>query len=92
MPVHTEDGDEGQDVAKKQSFKVHHLTPLFVLFCPAVNLLDTTTITGDWGWLTYPSHGVRTKHPLRSFVLFREQHFHTAAHERYIFEQLWKRL
>ncbi|XP_030220469.1 ephrin type-A receptor 8 isoform X1 [Gadus morhua] len=22
-----------------------------------VNLLDTTTITGDWGWLTYPSHG-----------------------------------
>ncbi|KAL3977722.1 2-oxoisovalerate dehydrogenase E1 component beta subunit [Sarotherodon galilaeus] len=23
----------------------------------ALNLLDTTTITGDWGWLTYPSHG-----------------------------------
>ncbi|KAF3689337.1 Ephrin type-A receptor 8 [Channa argus] len=23
-----------------------------------VNLLDTTTITGDWGWLTYPSHGL----------------------------------
>uniref|UniRef100_A0A8C4ECA8 receptor protein-tyrosine kinase n=1 Tax=Dicentrarchus labrax TaxID=13489 RepID=A0A8C4ECA8_DICLA len=23
----------------------------------AMNLLDTTTITGDWGWLTYPSHG-----------------------------------
>ncbi|XP_041638720.1 ephrin type-A receptor 8 isoform X3 [Cheilinus undulatus] len=22
-----------------------------------VNLLDTTTYTGDWGWLTYPSHG-----------------------------------
>uniref|UniRef100_UPI0037E9BA42 ephrin type-A receptor 8 n=1 Tax=Semicossyphus pulcher TaxID=241346 RepID=UPI0037E9BA42 len=22
-----------------------------------VNLLDTTTVTGDWGWLTYPSHG-----------------------------------
>ncbi|KAM8867610.1 ephrin type-A receptor 8 isoform 1-T1 [Synchiropus picturatus] len=22
-----------------------------------VNLLDTTTFTGDWGWLTYPSHG-----------------------------------
>ncbi|XP_040059990.1 ephrin type-A receptor 8 isoform X1 [Gasterosteus aculeatus] len=22
-----------------------------------VNLLDTTTIAGDWGWLTYPSHG-----------------------------------
>uniref|UniRef100_A0A3B5LSH2 receptor protein-tyrosine kinase n=1 Tax=Xiphophorus couchianus TaxID=32473 RepID=A0A3B5LSH2_9TELE len=22
-----------------------------------LNLLDTTTITGDWGWLTYPSHG-----------------------------------
>ncbi|XP_024125674.1 ephrin type-A receptor 8 isoform X5 [Oryzias melastigma] len=22
-----------------------------------VNLLDTTTTTGDWGWLTYPSHG-----------------------------------
>ncbi|CAB1419083.1 unnamed protein product, partial [Pleuronectes platessa] len=21
------------------------------------NLLDTTTITGDWGWLAYPSHG-----------------------------------
>uniref|UniRef100_A0A3P8WKS8 Ephrin type-A receptor 8 n=1 Tax=Cynoglossus semilaevis TaxID=244447 RepID=A0A3P8WKS8_CYNSE len=26
-----------------------------------VNLLDTTTITGDWGWQTYPSHGVRFK-------------------------------
>uniref|UniRef100_A0A8C7ZCS1 Ephrin type-A receptor 7 n=1 Tax=Oryzias sinensis TaxID=183150 RepID=A0A8C7ZCS1_9TELE len=23
----------------------------------AVNLLDTTTNTGDWGWLAYPSHG-----------------------------------
>uniref|UniRef100_A0A3B4FG65 Ephrin type-A receptor 7 n=1 Tax=Pundamilia nyererei TaxID=303518 RepID=A0A3B4FG65_9CICH len=23
----------------------------------AMNLLDTTTISGDWGWLTYPSHG-----------------------------------
>ncbi|XP_060897407.1 ephrin type-A receptor 8 isoform X8 [Labrus mixtus] len=22
-----------------------------------VSLLDTTTYTGDWGWLTYPSHG-----------------------------------
>uniref|UniRef100_A0A3P9LNC4 receptor protein-tyrosine kinase n=1 Tax=Oryzias latipes TaxID=8090 RepID=A0A3P9LNC4_ORYLA len=22
-----------------------------------VNLLDTTTNTGDWGWLAYPSHG-----------------------------------
>uniref|UniRef100_A0A8C2ERM6 receptor protein-tyrosine kinase n=1 Tax=Cyprinus carpio TaxID=7962 RepID=A0A8C2ERM6_CYPCA len=22
-----------------------------------VNLLDTTKISGDWGWLTYPSHG-----------------------------------
>ncbi|XP_061583999.1 ephrin type-A receptor 8 [Cololabis saira] len=22
-----------------------------------VNLLETTTIAGDWGWLTYPSHG-----------------------------------
>ncbi|XP_077167996.1 ephrin type-A receptor 8 isoform X2 [Paroedura picta] len=22
-----------------------------------VNLLDTSTIIGDWGWLTYPSHG-----------------------------------
>ncbi|KAM9299571.1 LOW QUALITY PROTEIN: ephrin type-A receptor 8 [Gastrophryne carolinensis] len=22
-----------------------------------VNLLDTSTIQGDWGWLTYPSHG-----------------------------------
>lgn len=45
----------------EQSFKVHNL-PL-LLFCSfsAVNLLDTTTITGDWGWLTYPSHGVRTK-------------------------------
>lgn len=34
-----------------------------VFFPSAVNLLDTTTITGDWGWLTYPSHGVRTEHP-----------------------------
>lgn len=23
-----------------------------------VNLLDTSTIHGDWGWLTYPAHGV----------------------------------
>ncbi|XP_027626465.1 ephrin type-A receptor 8, partial [Tupaia chinensis] len=23
----------------------------------AVNLLDTSTIHGDWGWLTYPAHG-----------------------------------
>ncbi|XP_027558768.1 ephrin type-A receptor 8 [Neopelma chrysocephalum] len=22
-----------------------------------VNLLDTSTIPGDWGWMTYPSHG-----------------------------------
>ncbi|XP_051528536.1 ephrin type-A receptor 8-like isoform X4 [Myxocyprinus asiaticus] len=22
-----------------------------------VNILDTTKISGDWGWLTYPSHG-----------------------------------
>ncbi|NWW32021.1 EPHA8 protein, partial [Panurus biarmicus] len=22
-----------------------------------VNLLDTSTILGDWGWMTYPSHG-----------------------------------
>ncbi|XP_046731196.1 ephrin type-A receptor 8 isoform X2 [Silurus meridionalis] len=22
-----------------------------------VNLLDTSTIAGDWGWMTYPSHG-----------------------------------
>ncbi|XP_036386242.1 ephrin type-A receptor 8 [Megalops cyprinoides] len=22
-----------------------------------VNLLDTSSISGDWGWLTYPSHG-----------------------------------
>lgn len=42
----------------KQSFKVHHSPLLFCSFS-AVNLLDTTTITGDWGWLTYPSHGVR---------------------------------
>uniref|UniRef100_A0A3Q1EHX9 receptor protein-tyrosine kinase n=1 Tax=Acanthochromis polyacanthus TaxID=80966 RepID=A0A3Q1EHX9_9TELE len=35
------------------------LTSCVVLFSSfsAVNLLDTTTITGDWGWLTYPSHG-----------------------------------
>uniref|UniRef100_A0A3Q4HVS7 receptor protein-tyrosine kinase n=1 Tax=Neolamprologus brichardi TaxID=32507 RepID=A0A3Q4HVS7_NEOBR len=36
------------------------LTPSGVLFSSlsfAVNLLDTTTISGDWGWLTYPSHG-----------------------------------
>uniref|UniRef100_A0A8C8D638 Ephrin type-A receptor 7 n=1 Tax=Oncorhynchus tshawytscha TaxID=74940 RepID=A0A8C8D638_ONCTS len=26
-------------------------------FCFAVNLLDTSSISGDWGWLTYPSHG-----------------------------------
>lgn len=36
---------------------------VLVFFPSAVNLLDTTTITGDWGWLTYPSHGVRTEHP-----------------------------
>uniref|UniRef100_A0A3Q2W8Q1 Ephrin type-A receptor 8 n=1 Tax=Haplochromis burtoni TaxID=8153 RepID=A0A3Q2W8Q1_HAPBU len=38
------------------------LTSSGVLFSSlsfAVNLLDTTTISGDWGWLTYPSHGVR---------------------------------
>lgn len=27
-------------------------------FCFVVNLLDTSSISGDWGWLTYPSHGV----------------------------------
>ncbi|NXC17408.1 EPHA8 protein, partial [Corythaeola cristata] len=26
-----------------------------------VNLLDTSTIPGDWGWMTYPSHGVSMK-------------------------------
>lgn len=26
--------------------------------CFTVNLLDTSTIHGDWGWLTYPAHGV----------------------------------
>uniref|UniRef100_G3PAB9 Ephrin type-A receptor 8 n=1 Tax=Gasterosteus aculeatus aculeatus TaxID=481459 RepID=G3PAB9_GASAC len=37
---------------------IYPIHPL--LFCSslsAVNLLDTTTIAGDWGWLTYPSHG-----------------------------------
>ena len=23
-----------------------------------MNLLDTSAIRGDWGWLTYPAHGV----------------------------------
>lgn len=46
----------------KQSFKVHHWPPLLLFSFSAVNLLDTTTYTGDWGWLTYPSHGVRTTH------------------------------
>uniref|UniRef100_A0A8C3UB74 Ephrin type-A receptor 8 n=1 Tax=Catharus ustulatus TaxID=91951 RepID=A0A8C3UB74_CATUS len=32
------------------------LTQLLLL-CFAVNLLDTSTILGDWGWMTYPSHG-----------------------------------
>lgn len=41
-------------------FAAHLLCCFFCSFL-AVNLLDTTTITGDWGWLTYPSHGVRTK-------------------------------
>lgn len=27
-------------------------------FLLTVNLLDTSTIHGDWGWLTYPAHGV----------------------------------
>uniref|UniRef100_A0A3B5A6M2 Ephrin type-A receptor 7 n=1 Tax=Stegastes partitus TaxID=144197 RepID=A0A3B5A6M2_9TELE len=35
----------------------HRSHPLLLCFVSAVNLLDTTTITGDWGWLTYPSHG-----------------------------------
>lgn len=39
----------------------------------AVNLLDTTTITGDWGWLTYPSHGVRTEHPRGSSCARRQR-------------------
>lgn len=34
------------------------LTHDFPLLSFAVNLLDTSTIIGDWGWLTYPSHGV----------------------------------
>lgn len=68
--MHTEDGDEEQDGLagwEKQSFKVY-LPALLVLLCSfsAVNLLDTTTITGDWGWLTYPSHGVRTIYLLRT--------------------------
>lgn len=29
--------------------------------CFSVNLLDTSTISGDWGWMTYPSHGVSMK-------------------------------
>lgn len=36
------------------------LTQLLLL-CFAVNLLDTSTILGDWGWMTYPSHGVSMK-------------------------------
>uniref|UniRef100_A0A672GQN6 Ephrin type-A receptor 8 n=1 Tax=Salarias fasciatus TaxID=181472 RepID=A0A672GQN6_SALFA len=43
-----------KDRRRKKRFKIH-LVPL--VFCFSVNLLDTTTITGDWGWLTYPSHG-----------------------------------
>lgn len=75
MPVHTDEGDEGRDGWggwEKQSFKVY--LPALLLLCSssAVNLLDTTTITGDWGWLTYPSHGVRTKYPPRNI-------FHTAV-------------
>lgn len=34
------------------------------VFCSCffpVNLLDTSTIQGDWGWMTYPSHGVSMK-------------------------------
>uniref|UniRef100_A0A4W5LUL8 Ephrin type-A receptor 7 n=1 Tax=Hucho hucho TaxID=62062 RepID=A0A4W5LUL8_9TELE len=31
---------------------------LFIIVCVSVmNLLDTSSISGDWGWLTYPSHG-----------------------------------
>uniref|UniRef100_A0A3Q2PBQ4 Ephrin type-A receptor 7 n=1 Tax=Fundulus heteroclitus TaxID=8078 RepID=A0A3Q2PBQ4_FUNHE len=37
------------------TFVAHLLCFFFSFF--KVNLLDTTTITGDWGWLTYPSHG-----------------------------------
>lgn len=44
-----------------------------VFFPSAVNLLDTTTITGDWGWLTYPSHGVRTEHPQGSGCARRQR-------------------
>lgn len=74
VPALTEHGDEGQDGWggwEKQSFKVHHL-PALLLFSSlsAVNLLDTTTIMGDWGWLTYPSHGVRKL----SENIFTEQH------------------
>lgn len=36
------------------------LTQLLLLYFP-VNLLDTSTIPGDWGWMTYPSHGVSMK-------------------------------
>lgn len=32
--------------------------PQDLVSCFAVNLLDTSTIHGDWGWLTYPAHGV----------------------------------
>lgn len=65
LPARTEDGDGERDGCvrmggTKQSFKVHHSPLLFGCFS-AVNLLDTTTITGDWGWLTYPSHGVRLR-------------------------------
>uniref|UniRef100_A0A8C7GEB1 Ephrin type-A receptor 7 n=1 Tax=Oncorhynchus kisutch TaxID=8019 RepID=A0A8C7GEB1_ONCKI len=36
--------------------QTHRLLPV-CSFCFAVNLLDTSSISGDWGWLTYPSHG-----------------------------------
>lgn len=38
--------------------------PSNAAFCSCffpVNLLDTSTIQGDWGWMTYPSHGVSMK-------------------------------
>jgi len=68
--------EEGED----KSFEVH--PSLFCSSFSAVNLLDTTTITGDWGWLTYPSHGVREKPPQRVHG--------TTAQRKYTFKQLKK--
>ncbi|MGH0121435.1 UNVERIFIED_CONTAM: hypothetical protein FKN15_073980 [Acipenser sinensis] len=30
---------------------------LAVISCTRVNLLDTSSIQGEWGWLSYPAHG-----------------------------------